>query len=668
MSALLTNAQQISQSGATLKGDLLVSTMLNPVSGYCFSGLPPANTSTPTLTLNTASSGTNVAAIANNAPNTANYLFTKSNDYIQPSNTYPYYTLVTEQQPPNSTLGFGGFCVEFESDDPTIMWAYSRNLNGNARMICDGVELFRIEAGVYNGTAQGGSSTTMALPTGANATNHYYESLFFHITGGTGSGQYNQSTGYAVTSQTSTASSIAGTAFTVGGTVTGTFQIGTSLSGTVVTAGTYIVSGTSPNFVVNNSQTVASEAINGSTKIVTFGSNWTTPPDNTSVFEVTETKSLWSNLTNTIYNSYYPTVAWNGERRLRHYRIEGSGVQFGGIYMSSAISTCQPARRTSGGIPCVWIGDSFSAGTGATLGANSLCSVCCEIMGWDLYNLSMGGTGVLTPGSSFTAPQRILPPPNAWFLTLNGASAGTYTLTQNGVTTGTIAYSASQSTIQTALNTAFGNNTFSVIAGSAATQSNIWIMGLGSTASQTLPMTANFSGITAPTTPTISQYLGDLVNKLPPAYVKGKLPFRIVIACGHNDTASTSSSYTPSVITAAYTAFIEALQAQYPLATITVIGNMYLPLPSSDSNVAICNTAILASVTAANLKTPTGNLSFIDSVTTPWFSGTGHLYGGQTGTGNNDVAGWSDGIHPSTYGHAIYGTRQSRAIQALEAS
>ena len=240
MSALLANAQQISQSGATLKGDLLVSTMLNPVSGYCFSGLPPANTSTPTLTLNTASSGTNVAAIANNAPNTANYLFTKSNDYIQPSNTYPYYTLVTEQQLPNSTLGFGGFCVEFESDDPTIMWAYSRNLAGNARMICDGVELFRIEAGVYNGTAQGGSSTTMALPTGANATNHYYESLFFHITGGTGSGQYNQSTGYAVTSQTSTASSIAGTAFTVGGTVTGTFQIGTSLSGTVVTAGTYI--------------------------------------------------------------------------------------------------------------------------------------------------------------------------------------------------------------------------------------------------------------------------------------------------------------------------------------------------------------------------------------------------------------------------------------------
>jgi hypothetical protein len=67
---------------------------------------------------------------------------------------------------------------------------------------------------------------------------------------------------------TSTASSISGTTLTVGGTVTGTFQVGQTLSGTGVTANTTITAlgtgtGGTGTYTVSASQTVSSTAING---------------------------------------------------------------------------------------------------------------------------------------------------------------------------------------------------------------------------------------------------------------------------------------------------------------------------------------------------------------------------------------------------------------------
>lgn len=58
---------------------------------------------------------------------------------------------------------------------------------------------------------------------------------------------------------------IAGTAFTEAGTTTGTFAIGQTLVDATgdIQPGTVIVSGTSPNWVVNNSQTVTAEVVYG---------------------------------------------------------------------------------------------------------------------------------------------------------------------------------------------------------------------------------------------------------------------------------------------------------------------------------------------------------------------------------------------------------------------
>ena len=77
---------------------------------------------------------------------------------------------------------------------------------------------------------------------------------------------------------TSTASTIAGTVLTVGGTVTGAFYIGQLLSGTGITAGTYIVSfgtgsGGTGTYNISFSHTISTpQAINGTSGTVTTNS------------------------------------------------------------------------------------------------------------------------------------------------------------------------------------------------------------------------------------------------------------------------------------------------------------------------------------------------------------------------------------------------------------
>jgi hypothetical protein len=71
-----------------------------------------------------------------------------------------------------------------------------------------------------------------------------------------------------ITIATSTSSSISGTTLTVGGTVTGTFQVGQTLSATGIAANTTIISllsgtGGAGTYTVSTSQTLTARAING---------------------------------------------------------------------------------------------------------------------------------------------------------------------------------------------------------------------------------------------------------------------------------------------------------------------------------------------------------------------------------------------------------------------
>ncbi len=85
----------------------------------------------------------------------------------------------------------------------------------------------------------------------------------------------------------------------------------------------------------------------GATKVATISPNWTTAPDATSLFEITDSRALWSNLTQTGWATYFATAAWSGERRMRHYRIEIAGGVFGGIYVTSAIDTVIPCQEAN---------------------------------------------------------------------------------------------------------------------------------------------------------------------------------------------------------------------------------------------------------------------------------------------------------------------------------
>jgi hypothetical protein len=369
--------------------------------------LPPALNGPPTLSMaSTAPAGTQWSPASGGVVSAKNFTLASGRNYAIPSPSFPYTNQVSRQQQPSATLGFGSARVEFVCDDPTVTFVHARSTNGVLRVLCDGVELFRVEQGVHQGGAQGGGAATITLDTGASATNGIYNGQWVHITSGTGAGQYGQVSGYI-----------------------------------------------------------------GSTKVATVSANWATAPDGTSVFEITDTKAAYSNLTNSGVNSYFISAAWNGESRPRHYVVELDGQSFASIYTSLATATVCPAPKGAGAF-CVWAGDSFSAGTGAGMGAHgSLAKHTCDVLGWELCSLSIGGTGYLNPNSgatkSYPLPTRFLPPPNAWFVNYSGASAGSFTLTQ-GTTSVTVNYNDSAATIQGAFDTAFGSGDFSVVAGSAA--------------------------------------------------------------------------------------------------------------------------------------------------------------------------------------------------------
>ena len=78
----------------------------------------------------------------------------------------------------------------------------------------------------------------------------------------------------AITTASATAGTIAGYTFTAGGTVTGTFTVGMVLSGSGVTAGTYITASLSATvFTVSSYQTVSSTSIAGTGNVLTTTSS-----------------------------------------------------------------------------------------------------------------------------------------------------------------------------------------------------------------------------------------------------------------------------------------------------------------------------------------------------------------------------------------------------------
>jgi hypothetical protein len=390
----------------------------------------------------------------------------------------------------------------------------------------------------------------------------------------------------------------------------------------------------------------------GSTKVATVDHAWTTAPDATTTFEITQSKAAITNSTQSGYTSYYMNFDWAGERRMRHWRIEYSGFGFLGVNTASAIDTFLPPPRSTGTV-CIWGGDSFGYGAGSDMQlSNSFARIACDQMGWNLVNLSIGSTGYLNDGTtsaySFPLDQRWFPPVNAWMVRAGFGASGNVSVTQSG-TTVTVATSATPAQVQTAFDTAFGAGKWK-IAGVGG--SHFWAIGLSTIAASTATMTADFSGITGGAN-VIEQYLGDLAPRIPKDGAGQALPFVIVLTNGRNDTTGSNAAFTKAAVTAAVSSLITKIHATYPTADVYVTGILYLPGGITSTVVQDCNDGI-RDACAGSLRMINGKLPFIDAYQVGPMNGSG-FRGALAANGNGDTTTDSDATHPTPQGHLTYG-------------
>ena len=190
---------------------------------------------------------------------------------------------------PESFVGGGALNIA-SGPDSAISGGYVNTASGTNSFVGGGQQ--NIAAGYYNiingGYINSGTSasavttntTTIALTA---ATTVYLSSANASIKVGqyiTGTGVSGQT--YATSSVTTgtpavmATSSISGTTLTVGSVSSGTIIAGMVLTGTGVTAGTYIVSGSGSTWTVSASQTVSSTTITGTAYTFTISQNATT--------------------------------------------------------------------------------------------------------------------------------------------------------------------------------------------------------------------------------------------------------------------------------------------------------------------------------------------------------------------------------------------------------
>lgn len=402
----------------------------------------------------------------------------------------------------------------------------------------------------------------------------------------------------------------------------------------------------------------------GSTKVATVDHPWTTVPDATTTFEVTQSKAALTNSTQSGYTSYYLNLDWAGERRMRHWRIEYHGFGFLNPYTSSAIDTFLPPPRSTGTV-CIMGGDSFSVGAGSDMQlSNSFARIMCDQMGWNLINLGIGSTGYLNDGTtsalSFPLETRWFPPTNSWMVQAGLGATGTLTVTQSG-TTVSVASSATIATIQASFDTAFGAGKWK-LGGVGGT--HFWAVGLSTIAASSATMTADFTGITSGVN-LIERYVGDLAPRVPKDGAGQALPFVIVLANGRNDTTGSNAAFTKAAVTAAVSSLITKIHTAYPTADVYVTGILYLPGGVTSSIVQDCNDGIRDACTAS-LHKINGKLPFIDAYQVGPMNGTGYR-GGLATNGNSDTTTDSDATHPTPQGHLTYGMWLAGQIMEIAA-
>jgi hypothetical protein len=448
-------------------------------------------------------------------------------------------------------------------------------------------------------------------------------------------------------------------------TITGTAQAGgassiTLQSGASSTSGiynqqvVYITGGTG----IGQINTIT--AYNGSTLVATMQQAWNIPPDSSSTYRVVPAGHYNAPFASPPAdgNNYYLLLKFSGpnSRSMKKYRIE-NGADFSGVRVDSS-GVVIPAPP-SYGMTCFIVGDSFGEPTGTPNVNDGWVGRFCRIMGWTFWHDCVGGTGLINNNAAnyrCNYWQRTVPPVNAWAISRRYITAnGTFTITQGSTTTGSIATNASPATVQTAVTAAFGSGAFNVVGLNSG-----WVLiGQGASSSITTAMTIAVSGATG--TMSCTQWLGDIAPYVPKDGAGNLLPFVIVIQGSVNDESQSgfSASYVQS--------YMQALAAAFPQAYIFLTGLLgnYGPLTTAALTVQQYLQQGAVGLPLVNGQTPF-LATFNDS------TGVGMLNGSTNITTQSGLAGintdafvWSDGTHPTFYGHRAHAQYLAYLIQLI---
>jgi len=452
------------------------------------------------------------------------------------------------------------------------------------------------------GTAQAGGASTITLASGASAVDNFYNQYFAKITGGTG--------------------------------------------------------------VLGEVREIASYV--GSTKVATVSTAWTTPPDATTTYEVHTCPT--ATIAGTAGNVRYLNLAWS-TREVRKITVV-SGIFCGTVI--GPYDTLSPAPGL-GTLPLLVVGDSHWEGAYApSQGKKTLIESVARGLGAQAYNLGSGGTGLCNPltgsGSSnrLNFEDRICPAPEAWRYTLAG-TAGTFkisvTVGADTQTTTALAYNATRTTIETALNAlsnVSGVGNFAVARGDYNTPHIFLARNLtGAT------IAFNTGSLTGSIT-YYGPYEGDVKPNIPKDLAGNSLPFILFMPGSGNDGSASDAQVEAAAIRVA-----QGIIERFPTAIPIFSGPVGEFAPSDGVVITAANLSRNAAYKAGADLLPkiNGSVPFIDPYTTglggqKWLMGTGDVAAPTSGK-NDILKSRTLSGHGTGDGAAYIATHISQDMQAL---
>ena len=294
-----------------------------------------------------------------------------------------------------------------------------------------------------------GGTLTGAFAVGQSVSGNYIPSgtvITALGTGTGGAGTYTVSPAFStISAGTSSASSISGTILTIGGSVTGTFAVGQTISGSGVTASTVIVAlgtgtGGAGTYTVNNSQTVSTTAINTTALPITTATSTSSTITGTQMIvggSVTGTYSVGQTISGTGVTAGTVITALNTATSTAS-SISGTTLTIGGT-VSGTFAIGQTISGTG-----VTAGTTITATVTGTGGAGTYTvSSTQTVSSTAISAATTGGAGTYAVSTSqnFASATSTSSTISGTTLTIGGTVAGTFlvgqTLIGSGITNGT---------------------------------------------------------------------------------------------------------------------------------------------------------------------------------------------------------------------------------------